>query len=126
MVAHIPVAENYIKDIETSRNKYGSPSNIIWDGKNSLILAKCASWTSGLLQHTYGWNSTIFKAIFGISSPQSAEYHDMIENQSKFINIQKVTDIKRGDIVAISYYPAGDTGHMVFFFFSSNFFLRCK
>eukprot|EP01080_Neovahlkampfia_damariscottae_P001753 gene1753-522_t len=93
MVAHINVAENFIKDIQVANNKYDSPSNIVCDGKNSVILAKCASWTSGLLQHTYGCSNT-FKQIFGVSGPQSAEYHDIIVNQTNFKNIQKVTDME--------------------------------
>src|SRR5262249_39344742 len=78
---------------------------------------KCASFVTLVLQQAYQWDDADFTDWFRSSSPYAADYHDAILAGNGFLEIQHITDIQSGDIIAIKYPytpdPDDDTGHVM-------------
>ncbi|MGE0039605.1 MAG: hypothetical protein AB7H88_14560 [Vicinamibacterales bacterium] len=113
--AHAADANALVLDLAVSgQNTYGSsPSYIVWNGAASAARAVCATFVTLLLQHSYGWTSSDFKAWTGSTSPNAARYHDTIEAQNGFDRVTTIADVRAGDILAIEYTDgSGSSGHV--------------
>ncbi|MES2298768.1 MAG: hypothetical protein V4582_17115 [Pseudomonadota bacterium] len=117
--AQAPWAEQLIANVATVNNVYGSdPTIVTWAGVNGATIyqnrSTCAAFVSNVMKTSNGISNTSYKAIFGTSSPQSAQYYTNIVNQNHFQRIFNPNDIKRGDIIAAIYMPCANsesTGH---------------
>ena len=75
--------------------------------------AKCASFLTELLKHSYTWaTNTYFTNTFASTSPTAATYYDVLSagTADHFDTLAHVQDLQAGDIIAIKYTDSGDTG----------------
>ena len=95
---------------------WGAPG----DPAGWIARARCASFVTGVLKHTYDWaTDDYFRRCFRARGPESAGYCTAFRQGTagpRFRRIRKVTDLLPGDIIAIDYRGAdpGSTGHIVF------------
>jgi hypothetical protein len=109
-------------------NQYliGSPSQLTWgspaDPASWIARARCSSFISGVLRHTYPWaTDAYFQTWLGDSSPEAEDYRAGFAAGPgpRMRRIGKITDLRPGDLIAIDYStaengtPQADTGHIV-------------
>ncbi|MGW7240151.1 LamG domain-containing protein [Streptomyces sp. NPDC054804] len=81
--------------------------------------ARCASFVTALLRHTYGWaTDAYFLRYFQQRGPEAANYcAAFLQNTGgpRFRPVRKVTDLRPGDLIAVDYngQDAESTGHIV-------------
>lgn len=77
------------------------------------VRADCSGFVTRSLMKAFGLTADDMVAWMGSKGPSSARYHDNILAGNNFQRIQKASDIRRGDIVAMKYIDktSGGTGH---------------
>jgi hypothetical protein len=112
-------SDQMIANVTDLNNIYiNSFDSVRWAGQNGATGYYCATDCSGLLtallKQSYGYTTTYFKKWTGYSNPYASSYYNEIVTQDHFTRINSVTQIQRGDIVAMKY-PAGssNTGHVM-------------
>ncbi|MFJ9738001.1 LamG domain-containing protein [Streptomyces sp. NPDC101166] len=108
---------------ENNRYLIGSPSTVTWGTPDDLTSwiakARCSSFVTWVLRHTYGWASdAYFTQYFQDRIPEAADYRQAFAAGTagpRFQQIRKVTDLQPGDLVAVDYRGEveGNTGHIV-------------
>jgi len=120
--AHLVQAQHLVENLQTADlNVYGGGKrHIDWEAGHASARSVCSSFTTLLLQHTYGWTSSDFKDWLKSSNPEAFDYHDAIVARNRFLRIVHVTAIKPGDILAVKYTDhhvssngVEDTGHVM-------------
>ncbi|MDX2677682.1 LamG domain-containing protein [Streptomyces sp. NY05-11A] len=101
----------------------GSPSSLTWgtpdDLSSWIALARCSSFVTRVLNHTYGWaTDAYFTQYFQDRIPEAADYRQAFASGTagpRFQQIRKVTDLRPGDLIAVDYSGdvEGSTGHIV-------------
>lgn len=101
----------------------GAAATLTWglpgDLASWVARARCASFVTGVLKHTYDWASDdYFLRYFQERGPEAADYCSAFLNGTagpRFARIRKVTDLRPGDIVAVDYKGSDpdNTGHIV-------------
>ncbi|WP_426569705.1 LamG domain-containing protein [Streptomyces canus] len=101
----------------------GSPSTVTWGTPDDLTswiaLARCSSFITWVLKHTYGWaGDAYFTQYFQDRIPEAADYRQAFANGTagpRFQRIHKVTDLQPGDLISVDYngQVADNTGHIV-------------
>jgi hypothetical protein len=101
----------------------GSPSTVTWgtpdDLSSWIALARCSSFITWVLKHTYGWaTDAYFTQYFQDRIPEAADYRQAVTNGTagpRFQQIRKVTDLQPGDLISVDYMGEVDdnTGHIV-------------
>ncbi len=101
---------HYGTDSATGQN--GTSAHIDWSGSPRTAISECSTFLTLLLEHSYGYSQTTFKARTGHASPTAAIYHDNILAGKGFTNLSGPAMLMPGDTIAIKY-PAGQesTGH---------------
>ncbi|XVV11254.1 LamG domain-containing protein [Actinoplanes sp. CA-131856] len=96
---------------------FGAPG----DPATWIARARCASFVSGILKQTYPWvTGSFFDQYFG-ESPEAEDYRRVFAAGScpRFRRVQRVVDLRPGDLVAIDYDPGREgpgqlnSGHIV-------------
>ncbi|MEV6597648.1 LamG domain-containing protein [Actinoplanes sp. NPDC051346] len=80
--------------------------------------ARCASFVTAVLKHTYPWaTDAYFLEHFGDDSPEAAEYRAgfAADPGPRMRRITRVADLRPGDLIAVDYAGSDDdnTGHIV-------------
>ncbi|MEU2619175.1 LamG domain-containing protein [Streptomyces sp. NPDC007157] len=81
--------------------------------------ARCASFVTALLRHTYGWaTDAYFLQHFRQRGPEAASYCAAFLTDTggpRFRPVRKVTDLRPGDLIAVDYngQDTESTGHIV-------------
>ncbi|MFE2886701.1 LamG domain-containing protein [Streptomyces sp. NPDC059272] len=101
----------------------GSAATLTWgapdDPASWVARARCASFVTGVLRHTYGWaGDDYFLQYFQEKVPEAADYCAAFLNGTagpRFRRVRKVADLRPGDIVAVDYSGSDpdNTGHIV-------------
>ncbi|MFJ5306063.1 LamG domain-containing protein [Streptomyces sp. NPDC088350] len=101
----------------------GSAATLTWgtpdDPASWVARARCASFVTRVLKHTYGWASDdYFLQYFQEKGPEAADYCSAFLNGTagpRFQRVRKVADLQPGDIVAVDYNGSDpdNTGHIV-------------
>jgi hypothetical protein len=118
---HLWWAERLLADITHSNTSYMHTkdfSGVTWKHFGSPISQSrtdCSGFVDELLMHTYGFTPNYMKHwLGGDARPKASGYYAAIIDQRGFTHIKKVSDIKAGDIIAISYpYGKSDSGHVM-------------
>ena len=111
---------------ENNNYQHGKP-NVTWKGINGaadyVSQTDCSGFMSKLLQHSYGdyFTEERFKQWMEKkrSRPLAEDFHYAIITEKDFIQIEKITQVQPGDIIAIKYIPDSDpktkdnTGHVM-------------
>jgi hypothetical protein len=111
-----------------SNNHYetAAPASFSWgpspaDPASWLVNARCASFVSGVLKHTYPWATDAFFDTYFGESPEAEDYRRVFAANTcpRFRRVDKVTSLAPGDLVAIDYDPdvtgpgQANSGHIV-------------
>ncbi|MFJ3230402.1 LamG domain-containing protein [Streptomyces sp. NPDC086787] len=108
-----------------ANNQYymSTSSTLTWGTPDKLsswvAKARCSSFMTGLLKHTYGWaTDDYFLQYFQEKVPEAADYCTAFTKGTagpRFQRIRKVADLRPGDLVAIDYSGSDtkNTGHIV-------------
>ncbi|MFD4556385.1 LamG domain-containing protein [Streptomyces sp. NPDC058469] len=101
----------------------GSAATLAWgtpdDPASWVARARCASFVTGVLKHTYGWAADdYFLQYFQEKVPEAADYCAAFLNGTagpRFQRVRKVADLQPGDIIAVDYKGSDpdNTGHIV-------------
>jgi hypothetical protein len=112
---------------ENNNYQHGAP-DVTWKGPNGtadyVSKTDCSGFMSKLLQHSYGdyFTDERFKQWIkkrGRGRPLAEDFHYAIVNQKDFIQIQQITQVQPGDVIAIKYIPDNNsktkdnTGHVM-------------
>lgn len=126
---HLEDALLLLKELRWENNNYqhGIP-DVTWKGVNGaadyVSKTDCSGFMSKLLQHSYGdyFTDERFKQWMkksGRGRPLAEDFHYAIVNQKDFIQIQQITQVQPGDVIAIKYIPDNNpktkdnTGHVM-------------
>lgn len=77
----------------------------------------CSFFVGATLKKAYGWSDAALKAWLCTSDvpcgtrPLAKNFYNAVLTQSRFSIVPKVSGIQRGDLLAIKYDSATDTGH---------------
>jgi hypothetical protein len=105
-----------LKDLEPRNNKYVFGGNLVTFGPAPEMKADCSGFLNGLLRHSDGFDAARTRAVFGAARPTAKRYFDAIGERKGFEWIEKVEDIRAGDILAVAYlknYKGKATGHVM-------------
>ncbi|HEY9875005.1 MAG TPA: hypothetical protein V6D12_16325 [Candidatus Obscuribacterales bacterium] len=101
---------------ENNNYQHGEPT-VNWKGFNGaadyVSKTDCSGFMSKLLQHSYGdyFTDERFKQWIREKKrkrPLAEDFHYAIVNQKDFIQIQEITQVKPGDIIAVKYLKKED------------------
>lgn len=112
-------AEELVAELTPERNVYGShPTEVLWADPAAGIAARnrsvCSSFLSHLLERVYGITPDRLAALTGKRNPHARDYYEAIVAQRGFARLSTVGEIRRGDVIALSYPPgSGSTGHVM-------------
>ncbi|MEV0485124.1 LamG domain-containing protein [Streptomyces sp. NPDC050508] len=103
--------------------QWSPPATLTWgtpdDPASWVARARCASFVTGVLKHTYGWASDdYFLQYFQERGPEAADYCSAFLNGTagpRFQRVREVADLQPGDIIAVDYAGSDpdNTGHIV-------------
>ena len=116
LVSGLTADENnvYLKD-SAATLAWGRPDDL----PSWIARARCASFVTGVLKHTYGWaTDDYFLQYFQEKGPEAADYCTAFTNGTagpRFQRIRKVADLLPGDLIAVDYAHSDEenTGHIV-------------
>jgi hypothetical protein len=111
---------------DNNRYAVGIPDELHWgtpaDPATWIASARCASFVTGVLRHTYPWaTDDYFQTWFHDPSPEAEDYRRYFADNPgpRMRRIEKVADLLPGDLIAIDYSttengtPQANTGHIV-------------
>lgn len=116
---HLTAAVSLIDALEPSNTTYrhGKPEvKFAGDGDVCSSHTDCSGFVDSLLRHSYQYTDDDYRKWFGKKRPLAKVFHDTIQQQKGFADIQKVQDVLPGDILAAKYaVPTEDnsTGHVM-------------
>lgn len=119
-VAHADLAGRLVQNVQPANNTYNSdglPTVVTLAGVNGASEYKnvsvCAPFITSLVKLANGLTDTQFRNLFGSTSPNSALWKSHIVTGNRFVRRTRAEDIRRGDILAISYGCPNETssGH---------------
>src|SRR5262249_14674900 len=105
-----------LKDLEPRNNKYVCGGNLVTFGPAAEMKADCSGFLNALLRHSDGFDAARIRAVFGSTRPTAKRYFDAIGERKVFDRVEKVADIRAGDILAVAYlknYKGKATGHVM-------------
>jgi hypothetical protein len=112
-------AQLLVKNIEPENTDYlHKKGTVKWAGVDGAegyeSHTDCSGLLNALLERSYGLTATDFEQWLGVRRPLAITYHDVIESKNRFIPIDRISDVRPGDIIAIKYPPDADnSGHVM-------------
>jgi len=108
---HMDWAERLVSEIKQSENAYGSkPTVLEWRGVNGASETRnrtvCSTLFTRLIQQAYGYGADDVKWWFGTASPTAEQYHHAVKTGNRFKQIASLSQVRRGDVIAIDYQRA--------------------
>ena len=95
--------------------------DVEWKGyqnaKKAVCHTDCSGLIDALLTHSYKLNRGDFRRWFGKERPLAKDYFRAIIYQNNFLRMNKINQVKEGDLLAIRFLPGAknkddDTGHL--------------
>lgn len=111
---HLTEARLLLNGVPLDRTNYehGQP-NVTWDEPKASH-TDCSGFIDALFMHTYHYDPEAYKRWFDSHRPSAKRYHQAIVEHKGFTQIDRVTDIRPGDIMAVKYLKRTDnTGHVM-------------
>ena len=111
-------AELLVENIQPENTDYQHKKGTVkWAGVDGAegyeSHTDCSGLLNALLEHSFGVKATDFEQWLGVR-PLAITYHDAIESKNRFIPIDRISDVRPGDIIAIKYPPDADnSGHVM-------------
>lgn len=121
--AYLELARHLVATIKPENTSYVLGRLVEWDGglfsSEPIANTDCSGFVSSVLQRSSDGTYTAIRLhrtlAHKVTYPQAVDYYESIVNQWGFKNIDRVSDIRPGDIVAFVYPPGThtDTGHVM-------------
>jgi hypothetical protein len=119
---HLWWAERLLSEIDDTSTAYVYQRNargIAWKGyasDSSYAFTDCSGFLNGLFEHVYGYHRSDLRRWLGAdarkSGPTANRYYAAIAEQRGFARIERIQDVRPGDILAILYpEDLSNTGH---------------
>jgi hypothetical protein len=111
---HLAEARLLLSGVTLDRTNYehGQP-NVTWEEPKASH-TDCSGFIDALFMHTYQYDPAAYKRWFDSHRPSAKRYHDAIVEHKGFTQLQRVADIRPGDIIAVKYLKRTDnTGHVM-------------
>jgi len=111
---HLSAARDIVSRIDLSHTSYEHGQGTVdWSGTPSSY-TDCSGFVDHLLMHAYGYTPDDFKRWFGSHRPSAKRYYEAIEEQTGFRHLDRVSDLRPGDFIAVKYLKRTDeTGHIM-------------
>ena len=111
---HLAAARDLAASVDLAHTSYEhGQGTITWTGTPSSH-TDCSGFVDHLLMHTYGYSSDDFKRWFDSRRPSAKRYYEAIVEQTGFVRLGRVTDLRPGDFIAVKYLDRADnTGHIM-------------
>jgi hypothetical protein len=111
---HLSAARDIVSRIDLSRTSYEHGQGTVdWGGTPSSY-TDCSGFVDHLLMHSYGYTPDDFKRWFDSHRPSAKRYYQAIEEQTGFRHLERITDLRPGDFIAVKYLTRTDeTGHIM-------------
>lgn len=120
--AHLRQAAQLVESLRGVKDNHygGGKRHIDWDSEHCSARTVCSSFTTLLLQHSYGWSDADIKSWLDETNPEANTYHDAIASKNRFLRVVHVSAIRPGDFLAVKYTDhhvssngVEDTGHVM-------------
>lgn len=111
---HLTAAAELVHHLPLQNTSYraGDPE-VTWHGDYQSH-ADCSGFVDALLMHSYGYSRDDFKRWFDSHRPSARRYHDAIVDGRGFHRIERLAEVRPGDILAVKYFHRTDnTGHVM-------------
>jgi len=113
-VDHLSAARDLVSRVDLSHTSYEhGQGTVAWSGTPSSY-TDCSGFVDHLLMHSYDYGPDDFKRWFGSHRPSAKRYYEAIVEQTGFTRIDRVTELRPGDFIAVKYLTRTDeTGHIM-------------
>ena len=111
---HLAAARDLVSHVDLDHTRYEhGQGTVTWTGQPSSY-TDCSGFVDHLLMHTYGYGAADFQRWFGSRRPSAKRYYEAVVEQTGFIRLERVTDLRPGDFIAVKYLKRSDnTGHIM-------------
>ena len=111
---HLSAARDLVSRIDLAHTSYEhGQGTVTWSDPPSSY-TDCSGFVDHLLMHTYSYSPEDFKRWFDSHRPSAKRYYDAIVEQTGFKRIDRITDLRPGDFIAVKYLTrTDDTGHIM-------------
>ena len=115
----LELAKILVRELRPEDTSYQHQHGTVkWKGEqgaqNYACHTDCSGFLNLLLERAYGYTPDDFAKWLKSRRPLAGDYHDAIQEQRGFKQIQRIEDVRPGDIIAIRYPPdAENSGHIM-------------
>ncbi len=111
---HLAIAESLVAHLSLENTGYNHGEGHVSFTAPFESHTDCSGFIDALLTESYGVDKDTFREWFGSGRPTAKRYHDAIEAEKGFKRIDRVQDIRPGDLLAVKYLKRTDnTGHVM-------------
>ena len=112
--AHLTAARDLVARVDLDRTRYEHGQGTVDFGATPSSYTDCSGLIDHLLMHSYGYSVDDFRRWFGSRRPSARRYYDAIVGQSGFVHLERVTDLRPGDLISVKYLKESEnTGHIM-------------
>jgi len=113
-IAHLTAARDLVARVDLDRTRYEHGQGTVDFGATPSSYTDCSGLIDHLLMHSYGYRVEDFRRWFGSSRPSARRYFDAIVQQTGFVHIDRVDQLRPGDLIAVKYLKESEnTGHIM-------------
>ena len=116
---HLDWASLMVREVRPENTSYQhKQGHVSWKGIDGATQYEshtdCSGFLNALFERAYGFDKQYYQRWLGKGRPYAITYHDAIASQHGFTRVDRVGDVRPGDIIAIQY-PDGseNTGHIM-------------
>jgi len=112
-------AQLLVKNIKPENTDYlHKKGSVKWAGVDGAdgyeSHTDCSGLLNALLERSYDLKTADFEQWVEVRRPLAITYFDAIESKNRFVPIERISDVRPGDIIAIKYPPDADnSGHVM-------------
>jgi hypothetical protein len=116
---HLREAQTLVRNLKLVNTSYRSTKSVVrWKGSDGAVeyesRTDCNGFVNHLLAHSYGFKPAAMKRWLGKTRPTADLYYDKINEGVGFTKIDRITDARPGDLLAVKYIARTDTtGHIM-------------
>jgi len=116
---HLDWAILMVKELTPDHTSYQhKQGHVSWKGIDGATdyesHTDCSGFLNALFERAYGFDKAYFQRWLGKGRPYAITYHDAIASRRGFARVDRIAEVRPGDIIAIQY-PDGseNTGHIM-------------
>jgi hypothetical protein len=111
---HLDAARDLVARVSLDHTRYEHGQGTVDWGSTPSSYTDCSGLIDHLLMHSYGYTPADFTRWFGSRRPSAQRYFDAISEQTGFSRLERVQDLRPGDLISVKYLRRTDnTGHIM-------------